>query len=103
MNNKSDLWEILVPANDNSNHEIPVEKHRKWDTFVRNHTKGLTILKSSKGQWISNSGHLHKDKMIPVRIACSLGTIIIIAKFTKKFYNQKQIMFYQISSNVHFL
>jgi hypothetical protein len=96
------LWEILVPANDNSGVEFSLEKHHQWDEFVRKITGGLTILKASKGQWTSETGHIFQDKMIPVRITCSNHNILMIAKFTKEFYDQEKVMYYQVSSNVRF-
>ena len=103
MKQNWELWEILVPAEDMYLKEIPIELHQKWDESVRKITGGLTILKPVKGQWVSPCQKIFKEKMIPVRIACSEIDIKTIAKMTLHYYNQEQVMFYKVSNEVYFI
>lgn len=92
------LWEILVPTILN-NKPIKTRYHRVWDAKVRNIANGLTILKPAKGTWVSDSGELFEERMIPVRIACNENQIIQIMDMTAKYYKQEAIMAYKISEN----
>ena len=117
------LWEILVPCsfdiefeksnlkvevyrivdNNNRKKEAMLAHHKRWDEVVRKMAGGLTILKSAKGHWVSEESEIFIEDMIPVRIACSKKTISKIAQFTKEYYKQKKVMFYQVSEEVHFI
>lgn len=93
------LYEILVPASHKKT-RFTFEHHKQWDEFVKNISGGLTVMKSAKGQWISPDGTLFKDRVIPVRIACSKEQILEILKFTKEHYNQLAVMAYKVSQEV---
>ena len=80
---------------------IRTRYHRIWEAKVREITKGLTILTPVKGQWLSPTGELFVERMIPVRLACSREDINRIAALSAVFYNQQAIMFYLVSSEVH--
>lgn len=94
------LYEILVPTVNHNNKPYRTRFHRVWDNKIRSIAKGLTILQPVKGQWISENDDLVKERMIPVRIACTPEQINLIADITANYYQQKAIMFYQISNNV---
>lgn len=94
------LWEILVPASSGVI-KIAHEHHKKWDNKVNKITKGLTILSSVKGEWISPTGELFKDKMIPVRIMATKKEMITIVDMTAKHYKQQAVMYYVISNEVN--
>lgn len=94
------FYEILVPTQTNDGKPIRVRFHRVWDDKVREITGGLTIIPPIKGVWVSGEGEIFKERMIPVRIACSREQIEKIADITAKYYNQKAVMFYLISNDV---
>ncbi len=100
MKNSVALWEILVPTQFNTGKPIRTRYHRVWDAKVRAIANGLTILRPAKGQWISPTGKLYEERMIPVRIACTQEQMDQIADMTAKYYKQKAIMFYLISDKV---
>lgn len=94
---RKSVWEILVPAFDGKK-EIPVERHRKWDTEVHKIAGGLTILKQTKGYWTSKTGKSFSDRMIPVRIICTKRQINKIMDITAYYYpNEEEILAYKIS------
>ena len=96
-----ELWEILVPASDNSdNRKFTYEHHKTWDEFVKNLTGGVTIMKTAKGQWVSPTGQLYIDRMIPCRIVCNEEQINQIVDFTITHYNQEAVLAFRISDNV---
>jgi hypothetical protein len=97
---KTELWEILVPASGNNDKEFTYEHHKAWDEFVKNLTGGVTIMKTAKGQWLSPSGKLYKDRMIPCRIICTKEQINKIVDFTIEHYNQEAVLAYKISTVV---
>lgn len=74
--------------------------HRVWDEKVRAISGGLTILRPAIGQWISPNGELFKERMIPVRVACTENQIREIALFTKGYYNQLAVMYYRVADMV---
>ena len=78
---KTILWEILVPTIMDGK-SVKTKYHRKWDEMVRAISNGLTILKPAKGEWVSSSGELFAERMIPVRIACSEDAIEDIMDIT---------------------
>ena len=96
------LWEILVPVTIDGL-KVKVAHHRKWDAEVRKISGGLTIMKTSKGQWESCGGKLFKEKMIPVRISCSENDIEEIMSLTLSHYRQDEVMAYRISDCVKFM
>lgn len=96
----SELWEILVPASNNKDQNFSYEQHKEWDAFVKKITGGLTIMKTAKGEWVSPTGKLYVDRMIPCRIVCSEEQISEIIDFTIEHYNQEAVLAYKISENV---
>jgi hypothetical protein len=97
---KKSLWEILIPANSNTGKKFPLKFHKEWDKKAKALSGGITILKTSLGEWTSPSGKTFKDKMIPVRIYCTEKEIDSIIDFTIKHYKQEAVMAYEISKNV---
>lgn len=95
-----ELWEILVPTVSNEGIPYRTRYHRVWDSKVRVITGGLTILPPNKGQWVSPSGVLFIERMIPVRIACTEIQIKKIMDMTASYYKQEAIMAYKISQHV---
>jgi hypothetical protein len=96
------LWEILVPTIKDGK-PVRTKYHKVWDEKVRAISNGLTILKPAKGEWVSSSGELFAERMIPVRIACSEVDIEVIMDMTIKYYNQEEVLAYKISECVKFM
>lgn len=94
------MWEILVPTMRNDGRPIRTRFHRVWDEKVRKITSGLTILPVSRGQWVSPSGELFLERMIPVRIACGRQQIEEIIQMTIKYYEQEAVLAYLVSETV---
>lgn len=92
------LWEIFVPTI-RDDKPVRTRSHKEWDARVRKISGGLTILTPAKGQWVSPSGELCEERMIPVRIMCSKAQIEEIADITAEFYKQDAIMYYLISTD----
>ena len=97
---ETELWEILVPASNNTDQKFTYEQHKEWDAFVKKVTGGVTVMKTAKGQWVSPTGKLYIDRMIPCRIVCDEQQISEIIDFTIKHYNQEAVLAYRISTNV---
>jgi hypothetical protein len=93
------LWEILVPASSKKK-KIAYKWHKVWDEKVRQISGGLTILRPAKGQWVSPTGIVFKDRMIPVRIACSENQLMKILDLTIKHYDEEAIFAALISEKV---
>src|SRR6476646_4663643 len=91
------VYEILVPTRV-KNRGVPIEHHYQWDDYVKSIAGGLTVYRAAKGTWVSSAGKTIKERMIPVRIACTEEQIYSIADFTAKHYAQAAIMFYLVSS-----
>ena len=100
MEQKKSLWEILVPTHSNNGAEYAMSHHHAWDDYVRGISGGLTILKTSKGQWLDETGRLFSEKMIPVRVACTESDIDQIIKYTLSHYEQKAVIAYEVSTKV---
>jgi hypothetical protein len=98
--NPCKLWEVLVPRYSNQGAEYPIEYHKAWDEGVRQLAGGITILKTAKGHWVSPKGELFVDEMIPVRIYCDEEIIEKIIDHTLRYYEQKAVFAYELSSNV---
>lgn len=93
------MWEILVPAS-LKKVRFTYAHHKEWDEFVKVVAGGLTVMRGAKGEWISPSGELFRDRMIPVRISCTEDDIREIIKFTIKHYDQEAVLAYEVSENV---
>jgi hypothetical protein len=93
------LWEILVPAS-SPGYPIKLKWHKEWDKKVREIAGGLTIMKPAQGEWISPSGKLYRDRIIPVRIMCTVEQIEKIAEMTIEHYSQEAVMYYAVSGFV---
>ena len=94
------LYEILVPCQTNKGKPIRTRQHREWDRRVRRITGGLTVLPPAKGQWVSPSGELFAERMIPVRIMADVSMMQQIADMTATFYEQQAVMYYKLSDEV---
>lgn len=97
------LWEILVPATDHEGKKFPIPYHNIWDNAVREMTGGITIMAKSRGEWVSDSGTLFKERMIPVRVWSNRGDMEKIARITLDHYDQLAVLYYLISSEVTLL
>ena len=95
-----ELWEVLVPASNNKDLRFTYEHHKEWDAFVKKITGGVTIMKTAKGEWVSPTGKLYVDRMIPRRIVCTEEQISEIIDFTIDHYKQEAVLAYRISTNV---
>lgn len=95
------LWELLVPTTRNDGRPIHTRFHRVWDNKVKDISGGLTILHPTIGYWV-NEGQTQKERMIPVRIMCSIEQFREILKITLKYYEQKSIIWYRLSTEVGF-
>jgi hypothetical protein len=95
-----ELWEILVPYARNNGEVIPIAEHRIWDEQVRQISGGLTIMGLAKGMWVSPTGKLFTEKVIPVRIVCTEEQIGQIEKLTLAFYEQEAVLSYCVSEKV---
>jgi len=95
-----ELWEILVPASNNKELKFTYDHHKEWDAFVKEITGGVTIMKTAKGEWVSPTGKLYIDRMIPCRIVCNEEEISKIIDFTITHYKQEAVLAYRISDNV---
>lgn len=96
----SDLWEILVPTTFNCGKPIRTRQHKEWDRRVRKISKGLTVLKPVKGQWVNPKGKLFHERMIPVRILATWAQMRQIVNMTIDFYQQEAVLAYKISSDI---
>ena len=97
----SKLFEILIPCQTNEGKPIRTRKHKEWNRRARRITGGgLTVLPSAKGQWVSPSGEMFDERMLPVRIIATYSQMESIDAMTAKFYEQEAILFYQISNDV---
>lgn len=94
------IWEILVPTRTREGAPIRTRQHHEWDTRVRRITGGLTVMPPVHGQWVSSDDKLFRERMIPVRIACTKEQIETIADMTAEFYNQLAVMYYRLSNDV---
>jgi hypothetical protein len=95
-----ELWEILVPHADNDGVPIPISRHREWDEKVREISGGMTIMGIARGHWLSPTGKLFIEKVIPVRVICSETEISAIEDLTMDFYEQEAVLSYRISEKV---
>jgi hypothetical protein len=94
------LWEILVPTVRNDGRPIKTRFHRVWDAAVREISGGLTILMPAKGQWVSPSGRIFVERMIPVRIVATKEQIDKILDHTLDYYEQEAVLCYKVSDEV---
>lgn len=93
------MWEILVPTKRNNGIPFRLRYHRVWDQKVRAISGGLTILPVAKGQWVHEE-KLYAERMIPVRILTTRDDMNRIVDFTMRYYDQKAVLAYKISSEV---
>jgi hypothetical protein len=94
------LWEILVPANSNQGQPFSLDHHKVWDQEAKRISQGLTILKTSKGEWTNQEGKTFQDRMIPVRVYCTEKQINELILYTLRHYQQEAVMAYEISKKV---
>jgi hypothetical protein len=94
------MWQIIVPTHWNDGEEIDVAIHKAWDRRVRSITGGLTIHKKAKGQWVSPTGKVYEEGMIPVMFAATEEQKERIQAHTCLFYDQEAVMCYKIGTDV---
>jgi hypothetical protein len=96
----NELWEVLVPAVRNDGRPFRLRHHRVWDAQVRAIAGGLTVLRPVLGEWASPTGGLFRERMIPVRVACTAAPMDRIAELVARHYDQHAVMFYRVSDLV---
>lgn len=98
----TELWEIYVPTVRNDGRPYRTRFHRVWDDQVRAVSGGLTILKPVFGQWVDEGDEtVYKERMIPVRIACTREQIETIIDLTLKHYDDQIAIFcFRVSDEV---
>lgn len=94
------MWEILVPTIRPDGRPIKTRFHKVWDEKIHEISGGMTILTPTKGKWISPSGQLFVERMIPVRIIATREEVEKIIDFTMEYYEQEAILAYRISNEV---
>lgn len=99
------LWEILVPANPDISTKLNyctiLQYHQAWDEKVLKIAGGLSIMKELNGKWYSlDSNSICSEKMIAVRIACTIDELNQIIDMTKEHYIQKEVMVHLVSNMV---
>ena len=96
------VWEILVPTERRlePGKYYSTRYHRVWDAKVRAITDGLTVMAPARGQWVSPTGELFQERMIPVRIVATRDEIEKVIDLTLKYYDQLAVLCYKISDEV---
>lgn len=56
-------------------------------------------MKPVVGQWVFGS-ELYRERMIPVRVACTRGQIVDIMEMTKEYYEQLDVLAYCVADEV---
>jgi len=107
---KTQLWEILVPCHRNNGKPYRTRHHRQWDKQVIRVTGGMTIMKPTIGYWQNeqigvgpggDDNPIYRDRMIPVRIACTSKQMDEIIRRTLIHYpDQEAVMAYMVSEEV---
>lgn len=100
MEDIASLYEILVPCQRNNGKPFRTRHHKEWDKRVYTITGGLTIMVPTKGKWVSPSGTLFSERMIPVRISCTRKQVEKIIEMTITHYDQEAVLAYKISDEV---
>jgi|DEB0MinimDraft_6_1074348.scaffolds.fasta_scaffold38484_3 hypothetical protein len=98
--NRTRLFEILVPTVRNDGRPIRTRFHKVWDEKVKAITRGLTVMPVARGQWVSPEDEEFTERMIPVRIMATDDEMDKIVNMSAKYYEQLAIMFYVISEEV---
>ncbi len=108
-------FEILIPVAPNKGEPTTDEMYAKLDfnkdgtifnkahhgTFIR---KVLTVaggyswLPEIDGAWVNSHCEVVKEKMIPIRVACTDENIKEIASFAKQHYEQEAIFVLEIGT-----
>lgn len=98
MENRRNLYEILVPCQWNDGRPVRTRHHREWDSRVRKIAGGLTILRPGKGQWV-HEDELYEDRVIPVRVFCTQKQMERIIQITIEHYEQEAVMSYTVATD----
>ena len=96
------LYEILIPQADNAKRAFSRSHHAKWEGIARDTAGGLSVCPIISGQWI-DKGKVYRERMRPVRIACSARSMRKLADLAKSHYRQISVMYYPVSSEVRFV
>jgi len=94
------VWCIYVPTLMGTRF-VRTKHHKRWDTYVRKITGGLTILAPSKGQWVNDDDEVIEERILPVNIACTDEQLKLIVEFSLKHYKQDALMYYKVSDEVY--
>lgn len=95
----SEMWEILVPAS-SKDKEFTYDHHKLWDEYVIDISGGITVMRTVKGEWVSQNNVRFKDRMIPVRVKCNEKDMKKIIDFTIRHYDQEAVLAYRLSDAV---
>jgi len=100
IHGKSILPSFLeVPTQHNDGRPIHTRFHKIWDEKVKTISGGLTILHPTIGYWV-NEEVTQRERMIPVRVACTREQLDKILDITLKYYEQRTIFAYKLSEEV---
>jgi len=89
------VYEVLIPLADNSGRRFSRAHHSAWEAEVRKRAGGLSILPALEGQWV-NKGRVYRERIRPVRIACTARIIRQLALLAKQHYRQLSVLYHSV-------
>lgn len=99
MTEEKSVWQILVPCKRNDGTPVRTRFHKVWDEKIKAISGGMTIHLPTKGKWISPSGDLFEERMIPVTFIATKKQAEDIVDYTLKYYDQLAVLCYKISND----
>ena len=89
------LYTILLPDKK--------ELHKDFLDYVADMAGGWTLHECTEGKWLNMYGEYEQEIMWPLSIACNDSTMKEIAQKAKKHFNEKSIMYWKASSEIHYV
>ncbi len=95
------LYEMYIPITDNDGVDFPRDYLLNWESSVVQVSGGVTIFASATGVWINpETNEKVTEDVFPVRLSCEPEHMEIIANFTKGYFHQDTVMYYEVSDKV---
>lgn len=83
------MYEFLVPVVSNAG--VPFKNHETLYAYLRLKFGGVTVAPAVEGQWLSPTGRVYIEPMIPVQVIMPESEVVPVATLIKNMFEQEGV------------
>lgn len=95
------LWNIYIPKHYNDGQPISQDKLDKWFRLASGFSQGMTV-SDVQGFYIED-GNTYIDHNYAILLTTTKSGIDYLARYAKREFDQKSVMYFNVTDNVYFV